>query len=142
MEEKRIGVGVGVMILKGGKVLLGKRTKTSNLLKGAGTWSMPGGKLRFGETFEEGAKRETFEETGIKLIRAKVICVNNDKIDTAHFVTIGLLAEKFEGEPQVKEPDKITRWCWFDLGDLPTPLYFPTARVLENYQRKKFYLPH
>ncbi len=41
--------------LKDGKVLLGKRhddpEKASSLLKGAGTWTMPGGKLDFSETF-------------------------------------------------------------------------------------------
>lgn len=60
-EKKKVGVGFGVMMLKDGKVLLGKRhedpEKASSLLNGAGTWTMPGGKLHFGETFEEGAKR-------------------------------------------------------------------------------------
>ncbi|MEI7478306.1 MAG: NUDIX domain-containing protein [bacterium] len=49
---------------------------------------MPGGKLHFGETFEEGAAREVLEETGIILHKTHVICVNQDIIETAHFVTI------------------------------------------------------
>lgn len=65
------GVGFGVMILKEGKVLLGKRhedpEKADSLLHGAGTWTMPGGKLHFKESFEEGAYREVLEETGIKI---------------------------------------------------------------------------
>jgi len=146
-EKKYIGAGVGVMLLRKGKVLLGKRhedpEKASSLLKGEGTWTMPGGKLRFGESFEEGAIREVLEETGIKLkpSQLKVICVNNDKIETAHFVSIGLFSEEFEGEPRVMEPDKITEWKWFELEKLPTPVYFPSARVLENYKQKKFYIP-
>ncbi|MBW3019614.1 NUDIX domain-containing protein [Candidatus Woesearchaeota archaeon] len=141
---EKIGVGCGVMMLKGNKVLLGRRhedpEKAGSLLKGAGTWTMPGGKLNFGETFEEGARRETMEETGIKLNTVKVICVNNDAVETAHFVTIGLFSDDFEGEPKVMEPDKITEWNWFDLDALPDPIYFPSAKVLENYKQKKFYL--
>ena len=50
MEEKqRPKVGVGIMILKDGKVLLGKRNddaeKASSDLHGEGTWTMPGGNL-------------------------------------------------------------------------------------------------
>ena len=140
----KIGVGIGVMILKDGKVLLGKRhedpEKASSALRGAGTWTMPGGKLHFGETFEEGAKRETKEETGIKLNKVDVICMNNDVVEDAHFVTIGLFSDDFKGEPKVMEPDTITEWKWFSLDDLPKPLYFPSAKVLENYRQKKFYL--
>ena len=144
-KKKKIGVGFGVLILKDNKVLLGKRhedpEKASSLLNGAGTWTMPGGKLDFGETFEQGAKRETMEETGIKLNKVDVICVNNDMVETAHFITLGLFSDDFEGEPQVLEPDEITEWGWFDLNELPNPIYFPSAKVLENYKAKKFYVP-
>lgn len=144
MDEKKIGVGIGVMILKDGKVLLGKRhedpEKASSLLKGEGTWTMPGGKLNFGETFEQGAIRETEEETGLKLKNLGVLCINNDKIDDAHFVTIGLFSDKFLGEPIVMEPDRITEWQWFDIDNLPSPLFFPSERVLDNFKKNKFYL--
>lgn len=143
-EKKKIGVGVGVMILKDGKLLLGRRhdnpEKASSLLNGAGNWTMPGGKLDFGETFEEGVKREVLEETGITLNSVDVICVNQDIIETAHFITVGLLADSFSGEPRVMEPDEITEWGWFDLNNLPNPIYFPSAKVLENYKQKKFYI--
>jgi len=143
-EKKKVGVGFGIMILKDSKLLLGKRhddpEKASSLLNGAGTWTMPGGKLEFGETFEEGAKREVLEETSIKLNRVNVICVNQDIIETAHFITIGLFSDVFSGEPRVMEPDEITEWRWFSLDNLPSPLYFPSAKVLENYKQKKFYI--
>lgn len=144
MENIKVGVGVGVMIVKNGKVLLGKRNgdpkKASSLLNGAGTWTMPGGKLDFGETFEECAKRETEEETGIKLNSVKVICINQDIVETAHFITIGLFSDDFSGEPKTMEPEKITDWQWFNLDNLPNPVYFPSANVLKNYNQKKFYI--
>jgi len=143
-ENKKMGIGFGVMILKDNKILLGKRhedpEKASSLLNGAGTWTMPGGKLHFGEKFEEGAIRETLEETGIKLNKLKVICVNNDVAENAHFVTIGLFSDDFEGEAKVMEPDEITEWKWFNLDSLPSPLFFPSAKVLENFSKKQFYM--
>ena len=144
MDKPKVGVGFGVMILKDNKILLGKRhenpEKASSMLRGAGTWTMPGGKLEFEETFEEGAKREVMEETGIRLNDSRVICVNQDIIESAHFVTIGLFSEDFEGEPRVMEPDEITEWKWFDLNELPKPLFFPSKKVLDNYFRKEFYI--
>ncbi len=143
-KDKKVGVGVGVVMIKDGKVLLGKRhgdpEKASSELKGAGTWTMPGGKLKFGETLEECAKREVLEETGIKLESVKVIAINQDMVDTAHFITVGLFSDDFEGEPRVMEPDKIIKWHWFDLDNLPEPLYFPTAKLLNNYKQGKFYI--
>lgn len=142
-EKQQVGIGIGVMMVKNGKVLLGKRhedpKKASSLLNGAGTWTMPGGKLHLGETFEKGAKREVLEETGIKLKKTKVICVNQDMVETAHFVTIGLYSNDFLGKPKVMEPDEITQWRWFNLKKLPKPIYFPSAKVLKNYKKNKFY---
>jgi 8-oxo-dGTP diphosphatase len=143
-QTKKVGAGFGVLMIKDNKILLGKRhedpEKASSLLNGAGCWTMPGGKLDFGESFEDGAKREVKEETGITLNDVDVICVNNDMVETAHFITIGLISEDFEGEPKVMEPDEITEWQWFSIDNLPSPMYFPSAKVLENYKANKFYI--
>lgn len=144
-EKKKVGVGFGVMVLRGGRVLLGRRhtdpKKADSALHGEGTWTMPGGKLEFGETFEQGAVRELFEETGIKTEEenVRIISLANDIVSDAHFVTIGLLCEKCDGEPKVMEPDEITEWRWFSLADLPTPLFFPSKEVIESYQANRFY---
>jgi len=144
MQKKKVGVGFGVMVLREGKVLLGQRhidpDKADSELHGEGTWTMPGGKLEFGEGFEEGAARELKEETGMILKNVEVACVQNDRVADAHFVTIGMLATDVEGEPQVLEPDEITRWAWFELDNLPKPLFFPSERVVESYLAGKFYI--
>jgi len=145
-DKKKVGAGFGVLILRNGKVLLGRRhedpEKADTVFMLTGTWTMPGGKLHFGESFEQGAIREVLEETGMQLKNPKVICVNNDKNEYAHFITIGLLAkdEDVIGEPRVMEPDEITEWRWFDLDNLPEKMYFPSLRVLTNYKEKKFYI--
>lgn len=140
-----MGVGVGVVVVnKEGKILLGKRNgdpeKAGSELRGEGTWTMPGGKLHYGESFEDAAKREVLEETGIKLNDVRIIAVNNDKNEHAHFVTIGIYADGFEGEARLMEPEEIVEWKWFSLDDLPFPIYMPSAKVLWNYRKNKFYL--
>ncbi len=144
-NKKKVGVGFGVIIVRDGNVLLGKRhsdsEKADSELHGEGTWTMPGGKLEYGESFENGARREVQEETGLQLKEAKVICVNNDKNEFAHFITIGLFSDNFSGEPKVMEPNEIVEWKWFYLDNLPTPMYFPSAKVVENYRKGLFYIP-
>ena len=143
--EQKIGVGFGVLILKGGKVLLGKRNsdpeKAKSALHGEGTWTMPGGKLHFGESFEEGAYREVLEETGIKINKqaVEIINVQSNIVSDAHFVTIGLLCKDFEGEPKVMEPEEITEWKWFSLNNLPEPLYEASKNVLEKFLNKSLF---
>jgi len=144
MTEGRVGAGFGVLLLRNNMILLGKRNddaqKADSALHGEGTWTMPGGKLNFHEGFVDGAKREVLEETGIKLKDVDVISLHNNMVHDAHFVTIGLFCEKFIGEAQVLEPDEITEWRWFNINELPEPIYFPSAKILENYKRKMFYI--
>ncbi len=145
MENLKIGNGFGVMVLKDGKLLLGKRhadpLKADSELHGEGTWTMPGGKLRFGESFEEGAKREVLEETGVEISidNLKVVSLTNDIVPDAHFVTVGLFCENYPYEPKVMEPDEITEWKWFPLDKLPSPIFPPSQKILNNYNAGKFY---
>ena len=143
--NKNVRVGFGVMILKDDRVLLGKRHddagKADSALHGEGTWTMPGGKLHFGESFEDEAYREVLEETGIKVNKDKLrlISLTNDVVEDAHFVTIGFLCRDFEGEPKVMEPDEITEWQWLALDKFPYKIYFPSEKVLKNYFSKMIY---
>ncbi len=141
-EKKRVGAGFGVLLMRDGKVLLGKRhddaVKASSALHGEGTWTLPGGKMEFHESLEEGGKREVKEETGIDVKKVSVIGVSNDMVSDAHFVTVHLMADEFEGEPRIMEPDEITTWQWFSLDSLPSPIYKPSEKMLNNYKKQIF----
>jgi 8-oxo-dGTP diphosphatase len=145
MADKKMGMGFGIMILKDNKVLLGKRhddpEKASSALHGEGTWTMPGGKLHFGEDLQEAAAREVLEETGLKVDpkKLKLISLTNDIVTDAHFMTVGWLCTEFEGEPKVLEPDEITRWDWFDIKKLPKPMYKSSEKVMKNYLDREIY---
>lgn len=56
-------VGVGVVVWKDGAVLLIRRGKPPR----EGTWSLPGGRQKLGETVREAAIREVGEEAGIEI---------------------------------------------------------------------------
>lgn len=143
-EKKKVGAGFGVILLRRGKILMGKRhpdpDKADSAFRSAGEWSLPGGKLEWGETLEKGAVREVKEETGITIQNPEVISVHNFKNEHAHFLTVGLLAKKWKGEAKVMEPDEMTEWQWFSLKKLPSPRYFPSFGVIKNFLKKKFYI--
>lgn len=142
-SNKKPGVGVGVMVLKGNKVLLGKRhidpQKADSELHGEGTWTMPGGKLDFREGLEDAACREVLEEAGVQIDKEKlkIISVGNEIVEDAHFVTIGFLCRNFDGGPKVMQPDEIIEWRWFELDNLPTPLYSPSEKILKKFVQKR-----
>lgn len=145
MNNKKVGVGFGLMLLRDGKVLLGRRhedpAKADSDLHGEGSWTMPGGGMEYGESFEKTIIRELEEETSIKVKKEdlKLISITNDIGTEAHYITIGFLCEKFEGEAQVMEPDEITEWQWFDLNNLPDPVFSCSLKIVKNYLDKKIY---
>lgn len=136
MENSKPKVGIGVMIFKDGKVLLGKRKNAH----GEGEYASPGGHLEYMESFEECAKREAMEESGLEIVNVRFqYLANVRKYAPKHYVHIGLLADWKTGEPKVLEPDKCVGWEWYDLEDLPEPLFEMTKMAIENYKTGKIY---
>jgi len=133
-NAKRPKVTVGVFILKDGKFLMGKRKGGV----GTGTWGVPGGKLEFGESFDDCAVREVLEETGLKIknIRFGTITNNYFQKENEHYVSIGLIADYLSGTERIMEPDKCSEWRWCDWNTdkLPRPLF----QVIENVVKQDF----
>lgn len=70
MAVKRIIVGaIGIILTKEGEYLVTRRVDYHQETNHK--WQLPGGALEFGETPEQAALREIYEEVGV---RAKVIC--------------------------------------------------------------------
>lgn len=119
------------MILKEGKVLLGKR-KGSH---GAGEYAFPGGHLEYMESFEACARRETMEECGIEIQHVRFqFLANLTQYAPKHYVHIGMIAEWESGEPRVLEPDKSEAWDWYDLGNLPEYLFGGASLAIDSYK--------
>ena len=136
MEQNRPKVGIGVIIERDGKILIGERLSDH----GANTFQIPGGHLEFGESFEEAAIREAIEETGLKKFKARgVISVGNDIGFEKHYVSIGVHLECFEGEPTDPEPDHSRNWHWADPRNLPEPFFPHSKRVIANWLSGNIY---
>lgn len=128
MSQPRIGVGV--LIFREGQLLLGQRLGSH----GAGDWSAPGGHLEFGETPQQCAEREVWEETGLTLGATTLGPFTNDvfPVEQKHYVTLFVLAHAASGTPQRCEPEKCAGWQWFDLDNLPQPLFAPLRSLLDQ----------
>lgn len=123
MSKERPLVGLGVIVENDeGKILVGKRIGSH-----AQKYSIPGGGLELGESFESGGVREIMEETGINIDpkNLRVIAVTNNlrtfRSEGFHSISVVLHAREYRGEPSIKEPHKCEEWLWVDPRELPQP---------------------
>lgn len=131
-EQLRPKIGIGLFIMKDGKVLLQKRKNAH----GDGEYCGPGGHLEYMESIEECARRETREETGIEIKNIRFLALSNLKrYAPRHYVNIGLVADWKSGEPTIKEPEKTESWNWYELDQLPSPLFECIPYYLEAYKQ-------
>lgn len=70
LGERKPKLVVAALIKNKNKFLLSKESVESGKI----CWLVPGGKVEFGETLEDAAKRELQEETGIKVDKLKFLC--------------------------------------------------------------------
>jgi 8-oxo-dGTP diphosphatase len=123
-------VGVGVIVVRDGKVLLGRRCGAH----GAGTWGFPGGRPSSGERVEQAAPRELLEETGLRGNHARVVAETVDEFSEGLRFRTVFVRVSADGEAVVREPHRCEQWCWFSWDDLPQPLFLP----VENLQKAGF----
>lgn len=138
LDRPKIGIGI---IIKNPerKILVGKR-KNSH----APYYSIPGGHLELGETFEQAAKREIKEETNLEIFNPKVIAITNNletlKNEGLHYISIILLAENYSGELKNLEPEKSEDWLWVDPKNIPEPHFDASRMAINCYLKNVFYL--
>jgi len=138
IERPKVGIGV-VIVNSEGDILIGKRKGSIAQL-----FSIPGGHLELGETFEEAATKEVKEETNLDILEPVVFCVTNNLETYAnegkHYISICLLAVKYEGILKNMEPDKCENWNWVDPANLPQPHFDASEKAVECYLKSKFYI--
>lgn len=99
-------VDIGIIIENAdGNILVGKRKGNH-----APFYSIPGGNLENGETFEKAAIREVKEETNLTVKNPHVIAVTNNldtyKNEGVHYISIVLHSKQYSGKPTLMEPEK------------------------------------
>jgi len=131
-----VGAGIGVFVWKDGKFLMAKRQGSH----GEGTWSIPGGRLEFGESWEGCAAREVLEETGVKITNVRFLAATNDifKTEGKHYMTVWVQSDWASGEPTITEPDKCTEQAWHNFKSLPSPLFEPCWQNLRKAKPELF----
>ena len=138
MNRPKVGVGV-IIQNKDNEILIGKRKGSHSPY-----YSIPGGHLENGETFEEAAIKEVLEETGLKIENPKVICVTNNLRTyvggNEHYISIGLFTKEYEGKLEVKELDKCESWEWCPLDKIPKPHFDASEFVIECFVENHFYI--
>jgi 8-oxo-dGTP diphosphatase len=130
--QGRIVVGVAAVIWNSrGDVLLIRRAKEPR----KGQWSLPGGKLEFGETLLEGVLREVREETGLEVEILGLVDVAETIRDASvgaaddHFVLIDYGARVISGTAEAASDAAEARW--FPLDELDAlPLWSEMRRII------------
>ena len=138
--EKQIKVGVGVMIVDDNKILLGHRVEKAEDTGGIyepDCWTLPGGKQEYEETMVEAAIRECKEETNLDISDLKVFTASDSFQPDRHYVTINFITASYSGELKIMEPEKIDKWEWFDINELPQNIYTPSKNMITEYIKRE-----
>lgn len=128
--------GVVFIFDAAGRVLLQKRADDH-------TWCVPGGSMELGETPEEAARREAYEETGLRLGDMEFFSIvsgmdghhiypNGDEI---YALDVNYMCHEYTGTLRRQE-DEVLELRFFDVSELPEDLSGRDRMVLNQILEK------
>jgi 8-oxo-dGTP diphosphatase len=128
---RRPEAGAGAIVWRGDEVLLIQRGKAPRL----GQWSIPGGRIEWGETPAEAAVRETAEETGCSIELVGLCGVASALFEDRHIVLIDYTARWLSGEPRAGDDAAAARFVPF--GEIAAlGMWDETVRMIEDSRRQ------
>lgn len=120
-------VGVGVVVVEEGRILLIRRGREP----GKGLWTVPGGKVRFGETMRETAAREGYEETGLEVEVGEPVWIGEIVEGEHHIVIVDYSASVTGGA--LRAGDDAADAAWVDLDEVrDLPLTVTMHQLLDT----------
>jgi 8-oxo-dGTP diphosphatase len=137
MSESIIKVGVGCLVFKDDKLLLGKRRSDSH---GNGEYSSGGGHVEYMEELADAARREIQEEWGIEISNPEFVCLVGLRKYDKHYMSIGFRANWVSGEPQLQPDGEFEDFGWYDLDALPSPLFGAIGSYIEAIRTGRQYI--
>lgn len=125
--------GAGVIVVNSrNEILLGRRADN-------GYWAYPAGSMELGESFEECARRETLEESGILCGDLELLMLRSGKDtyyeypnqDKVYFAGAVYICFEYSGEMKVQEEEVIEQ-AFFPMDGLPDNLSPGTIEVIDK----------
>jgi 8-oxo-dGTP diphosphatase len=117
------------VIIQDGRLLLVRRRVTEGSL----SWQFPAGQVEPGESPEDAAVRETFEETGLVVAARRII---GDRVHPATKRQMFYVeADAIAGTAQVADQDELDAVAWVKSSEIseyiPYPFYGPVQEHLD-----------
>lgn len=142
--DRIMGIGIGVIVLNSNnQILLLLRNSDIKVadsnMRYEGQYTLPAGKVKFGEEFENAAIRKVKQETNLDIKNARVICLVNDYNEYAHYATIGLVCNKFSGNVDLGKTQEHVSYIWTDINNLPKNICKSSVEIINRYKEDVFY---
>ena len=106
-------MAVGAVIVEDDALLLIRRANEP----GAGRWSLPGGRVDWGETLAHAVVREVFEETGIECVVGDLVGWVERITEEFHYVIFDFAAQLLSFEDPVAGDDAL-EVAWVPLHEV------------------------
>ena len=112
MTVHRPEVSVGAVVVRDGRLLLVRRGRGAAV----GKWSVPGGRVEWGETLAAAVVRELHEETGLDGVCERAIGWVERIGADYHYVIVDFVVSVTDGE--VRAADDASDAAWVDVADV------------------------
>ena len=131
-ERFKVVPSVYLILTKNNRILLSRRYNTGFF---DGYYSFPAGHLDGGETLKQAMVREASEEIGIPLDLNDLELVHtlNRKMLNDERVDFFFTVKKWQGQPEIMEPDKCDDLAWFEFNGLPENTIPYIKQVIDSY---------
>jgi ADP-ribose pyrophosphatase YjhB (NUDIX family) len=113
MKPQPPQLAVGAIVVHDGRLLMVRRGREP----ARGLWTVPGGRVEFGEYITDALRREVEEETGLQVDVGDLLGIFEVIGDTDHFVILDHLASP-AGDTTPRAGDDATEVSWVPLDDV------------------------